>query len=135
MCFSCLFEGLIKHVFKTVKGIELADFPRMQYDDAMKLYGSDKPDLRFDMQFVEMNELVKGKGFGVFDNAELVIGINAENAAEYTRKQLDELTDFVKRPQIGATGLIYLRFNTDGTLKSSVDKFYNEEELKKCLIP
>lgn len=91
---------------------------------------ADKPDIRFDMKFVEMNELVKGKGFGVFDNAELVIGINAENAAEYTRKQLDELTDFVKRPQIGATGLIYLRYNTDGTLKSSVDKFYNEEELQ-----
>ncbi|HMX61414.1 MAG TPA: aspartate--tRNA ligase, partial [Chitinophagales bacterium] len=126
-----MFEGLIKHVFKTVKGIELGDFPRMQYDDAMKLYGSDKPDLRFGMQFVELNEIVKGKGFGVFDNAELVIGINAENCADFTRKQLDELTDFVKRPQIGATGLIYLRWNNDGTLKSSVDKFYNEEELKK----
>ncbi len=125
-----MFEGLIKHVFKTVKGIELGDFPRMQYDDAMRIYGSDKPDIRFGMKFIEMNDLVKGKGFGVFDNAELVIGINAENAAEYTRKQLDELTDFVKRPQIGATGLIYLRYNNDGTLKSSVDKFYNEDELK-----
>ncbi|MFN8238136.1 MAG: aspartate--tRNA ligase [Chitinophagales bacterium] len=126
-----MFEGLIKHVFKTVKGIDLGDFPRMQYDDAMKLYGSDKPDIRFGMQFVEMTDHVKGKGFGVFDNAELIIGINAENCAEFTRKQLDELTDFVKRPQIGATGLIYLRWNNDGTLKSSVDKFYNEDELRK----
>lgn len=126
-----MFEGLIKHIFQSVKNIELPDFPRMQYDDAMRLYGSDKPDLRFDMQFVEMNSVVKGKGFSIFDNAELVIGINASNSAELTRKQLDELTDFVKRPQIGATGLIYLRYNTDGTLKSSVDKFYNEEELKK----
>lgn len=126
-----MFEGLIKHVFKAVKGIELEDFPRMTYDDALKLYGSDKPDLRFGMEFVEMNDITKGKGFGVFDNAELVVGINAENCAEFTRKQLDELTDFVKRPQIGATGLIYLRYNADGTLKSSVDKFFNEEDLAK----
>lgn len=126
-----MFEGLIKHVFKAVKGIELEDFPRMTYDDAIKLYGSDKPDLRFGMQFVEMNDIAKGKGFGVFDNAELVVGINAESCAEFTRKQLDELTDFVKRPQIGATGLIYLRYNADGTLKSSVDKFFNEEDLAK----
>jgi aspartyl-tRNA synthetase len=126
-----MFEGLIKHVFKAVKGIELEDFPRMTYDDAVKLYGSDKPDLRFGMQFVEMNDIAKGKGFGVFDNSELVVGINAENCAEFTRKQLDELTDFVKRPQIGATGLIYLRYNVDGTLKSSVDKFFNEEDLSK----
>lgn len=126
-----MFEGLIKHVFKAVKGIELEDFPRMTYDDALKLYGSDKPDLRFGMEFVEMNDITKGKGFGVFDNAELVVGINAENCAEYTRKQIDELTDFVKRPQIGATGLIYLRYNADGTLKSSVDKFFNEEDLSK----
>lgn len=126
-----MFEGLIKHIFKTVKGIELGDFPRMQYDDAMRLYGSDKPDLRFGMEFVEMNDIAKGKGFGVFDNAELVVGINAGQCADFTRKQLDELTDFVKKPQIGATGLIYLRYNTDGTLKSSVDKFFNEEDLKK----
>ncbi len=126
-----MFEGLIKHVFKTIKNIDLPDFPRMQYDDAMRLYGSDKPDLRFGMQFIEMNEIVKGKDFKVFDDAELIIGINAENCAGFTRKQIDELTDFVKRPQIGATGLIYLRYNEDGTLKSSVDKFYNEEELKK----
>jgi aspartyl-tRNA synthetase len=125
------FEGLARHLFKTVKGIELGDFPRMQYSDAMRLYGSDKPDVRLGMEFVELNDLVKGKGFGVFDNAELVVGINAKACAEYTRKQLDELTEWLKRPQIGATGLIYMRHNTDGTLKSSVDKFYNEDELKK----
>ncbi len=125
------FEGLARHLFKTVKGIELGDFPRMQYSDAMRLYGSDKPDVRLGMEFVELNNLVKGKGFGVFDNAELVVGINAKGCAEYTRKQLDELTEWLKRPQIGATGLIYMRHNTDGTLKSSVDKFYSEDELKK----
>ena len=129
-----MFEGLIKHIFKTIKNIDLPDFPRMQYDDAMRLYGSDKPDLRFGMQFNEMNDIVKGKDFKVFDDAELIIGINAENCAGFTRKQIDELTDFVKRPQIGATGLIYLRYNEDGTLKSSVDKFYNEEELKKWAV-
>jgi aspartyl-tRNA synthetase len=125
------FEGLARALFKNVKGIDLIDFPRMQYADAMRLYGSDKPDVRFGMEFVEMNDLVKGKGFGVFDNAELVVGINANGAAEYTRKQLDELTEWLKRPQIGATGLIYLRHNADGSLKSSVDKFYNEDELKQ----
>lgn len=125
-----MFEGLIKHVFKTVKNIDLPDFPRMQYDEAMALYGSDKPDIRFGMQFVEMNDVAKGKEFKVFDDAELIIGINAENCAGFTRKQLDELTDFVKRPQIGASGLIYLRYNQDGTLKSSVDKFYDENALK-----
>lgn len=136
-----LFEGLTRHMFKNVKGLELGDFPRMDYADAMRLYGSDKPDIRFGMQFVSLTstladedgaeDLVKGFGFPVFDNAELVVGINAKGAASYTRKQLDELTDFVKRPQIGATGLIYMRHNEDGTLKSSVDKFYNEEQLKK----
>jgi aspartyl-tRNA synthetase len=125
------FEGLARHLFKTVKGIELGDFPRMQYADAMRLYGSDKPDVRLGMEFVELNDIVKGKGFGVFDNAELVVAINAKGCAEYTRKQLDELTEWLKRPQIGATGLIYMRHNTDGTLKSSVDKFYSEDELKK----
>jgi aspartyl-tRNA synthetase len=124
-----MFEGMTRHLFKHVKGIEFEDFPRMQYADAMRLYGSDKPDTRFGMQFVELNDVVKGKGFGVFDNAELVIGINAKGCAEYTRKQLDELTDWLKRPQIGVTGMIYCRYNTDGTLKSSVDKFYNEDEL------
>ena len=126
-----VFEGLIRALFKNVKNVDLIDVPRMQYADAMRLYGSDKPDTRFDMQFVEMDNIVKGKNFSVFDNAELVIGINAKNCAEYTRKQLDELTDFIKRPQIGATGLIYLRHNADGSLKSSVDKFYSEDELKE----
>ena len=123
------FEGLIRTLFKEIKGIDLPEVPRMQYADAMRLYGSDKPDTRFGMQFVELNEVVKGANFPVFDNAELVIGINAKGCASYTRKQLDELTDFIKRPQIGATGLIYCRHNGDGTLKSSVDKFYNEEQL------
>ncbi|TWR24230.1 aspartate--tRNA ligase [Mucilaginibacter achroorhodeus] len=126
-----IFEGLTRHLFSTVKGVELDEFPRMQYADAARLYGSDKPDTRFGMQFVELNDIAKGKGFGVFDNAELVVGINAKGCAAYTRKQLDELTDFVKRPQIGATGLIYARHNDDGTIKSSVDKFFNEEELAK----
>ncbi|NCD69603.1 aspartate--tRNA ligase [Mucilaginibacter agri] len=124
-----IFEGLTRHLFNKVKGIELNEFPRMYYADAMRLYGSDKPDRRFGMEFVEMNDLVKGKDFSVFDNAELVVGINAKGAAGYTRKQLDELTEWLKRPQIGATGLIYMRYNTDGTLKSSVDKFFNEDDL------
>ena len=125
------FEGLIRTLFKEVRDYDLPEVPRMQYADAMRFYGSDKPDTRFDMKFIEMNEVVKGKDFPVFDNAELVIAINAKGCAHYTRKQLDELTDFIKRPQIGATGLIYLRHNEDGSLKSSVDKFYNEEELAK----
>jgi aspartyl-tRNA synthetase len=125
------FEGLIRTLFKEVRNYDLPEVPRMQYADAMRLYGSDKPDTRFAMQFVELNHLVKGKGFPVFDNAELVVGINAKGAANYTRKQLDELTDFIKRPQIGATGLIYARHNEDGTIKSSVDKFFNEEDLKQ----
>jgi aspartyl-tRNA synthetase len=126
-----VFEGLIRQLFKNVKGVDIAQVPRMQYADAMRLYGSDKPDTRFDMQFVPLTDIVKGLGFPVFDAAELVIGINAKGCAEYTRKQLDELTDFIKRPQIGATGLIYVRHGADGSLKSSVDKFYSEEELKK----
>ncbi|WP_134089673.1 aspartate--tRNA ligase [Olivibacter sp. XZL3] len=124
-----LFEGLIRYLFKTVKDIEIGQLPRMTYADAMRLYGSDKPDTRFGMHFVELNSVLKGAGFPVFDNAELVVGIKAEGCASYTRKQLDALTDFVKRPQIGATGLVYLRVNEDGTLKSSVDKFYNEAQL------
>ena len=126
-----MFEGLVTHLFKTVKGINIPKLDRMSYADAMKYYGNDKPDTRFEMKFVELTELVKGKAFKVFDDAESVLGICAKGAAEYTRKQLDELTEFVKRPQIGATGLIYARHNADGTIKSSVDKFYNEEELKK----
>ena len=125
------FEGLTKHLFKTIKGIELPDFPRISYADAMKQYGSDKPDIRFGMQFTELKELTTDHGFAVFDAAEYVGAICAEGCASYTRKQLDELTDFVKRPQIGAKGLIYVRYNEDGTLKSSVDKFYGEEVLRK----
>jgi aspartyl-tRNA synthetase len=124
-----IFEGLTHHLFKTVKGIDLKTFPRMQYADAMRLYGSDKPDLRFGMAFVELNDILQGKGFSIFDNAELVVGINAKGCAEYTRKQIDELTEWLKRPQIGASGLIYCRYGADGTLKSSVDKFYGEDDL------
>lgn len=124
-----IFEGLTRHLFKTVKGIDLVELPRMLYSDAMRLYGSDKPDLRFGMEFVELSDIVKGKGFGIFDNAELVVGINAKGCASYTRKQVDELTEWLKRPQIGVTGMIYCRYNEDGTLKSSVDKFYSEDEL------
>jgi len=125
-----MFEGLIRHLFRTVKGIDLAEVPRMTWADAMKYYGSDKPDTRFGMQFSELNDLVKNKGFQVFDDAELIVGINAGGCADYTRKQLDELTDWVKRPQIGAKGLVYIRLNADGTIKSSVDKFYPEADLK-----
>jgi len=125
------FEGLVSHLFKTVKGIDQVKLPRMTWADAMKYYGSDKPDVRFGMKFSELTELVKGRDFKVFDEAELVVGINAGGCAEYTRKQLDELTEFVKKPQIGAGGLIYIRYASDGTLKSSVDKFYSAEELKK----
>lgn len=126
-----MFEGLVRHLFKMVKGIEIGKLSHMSYADAAKYYGNDKPDTRFEMKFVELNDIVKDKGFKVFDDAELVVGICAKGAANYTRKQIDELTEFVKRPQIGATGLVYARYNEDGTLKSSVDKFYNEEELKK----
>lgn len=125
-----MFEGLAKHLFKEVKGLEFDQFPRMTWHDAMRLYGSDKPDIRFGMQFVELNDVVKGHGFGLFDGAELVVGINAEGCAEYTRKQLDALTDFVKRPQVGAGGMVYVKYNADGTFKSSVDKFYTQDDLK-----
>ncbi len=124
------FEGMAHHLFQSVKGIDIGTFERMDYATAMKLYGSDKPDIRFGMQFVELNDLAKGKGFSIFDDATLVVGIKAEGCAEYTRKQLDALTDFVKRPQVGAKGLVYVKYNTDGTFKSSVDKFYSETELK-----
>lgn len=124
------FEGLTTHLFREVKGIELEEVKRMTYADAMKFYGNDKPDLRFDMRFVELTGLVQGKGLPIFDQAELVIGICAKGAAEYTRKQFDELTDWVKRPQIGAKGLVYLKYNADGSLKSTVDKFYTAENLQ-----
>jgi aspartyl-tRNA synthetase len=124
------FEGLVRHLFKNVKGLDIGEVPHMPYSDAMKYYGSDKPDIRFDMKFVELNDVAKGKGFNVFDDAELVVGINASGSSEYTRKQLDALTDFVRRPQVGAKGMVYLKCNVDGTFKSSVDKFYSEEDLK-----
>lgn len=123
------FEGLIRHLFRTVKNIELPEIPRMTYANAMRLYGSDKPDIRFGMSFIELNDVVQGKGFAIFDEAALVVGICATGCAEYTRKQVDELTDWVKRPQIGAKGLVYIRCNADGTFKSSVDKFYSPEDL------
>ncbi len=126
------FEAMTKHIFRDVKGIEIAgDFPRMTYDDAMRDYGNDKPDIRFEMKLKTLNDLVKGNGFSVFDDAELVIGIAANGCSEYTRKQTDELTEWVKRPQIGMKGLVFIKVNTDGTFKSSVDKFYNEEKLKQ----
>jgi aspartyl-tRNA synthetase len=126
------FEAMTKHIFKDVKGIEFDyNFPRMTFDDAMKDYGNDKPDIRFDMKLKKLNEVVKGNGFPVFDEAELVIGIAATGCSEYTRKQTDELTEWVKRPQIGMKGLVFIKCNADGTFKSSVDKFYNEEQLKQ----
>ncbi|MCX6279550.1 MAG: aspartate--tRNA ligase [Bacteroidetes bacterium] len=127
------FEGLAKHLFKTVLNMEMSDFPRMPYDEAMRLYGSDKPDIRFGITITEINELVKGKSFKLFDDAELIAGINAEGCSEYSRKQLDELTEFVKRPQIGASGVVYIRYGLDGNPKSSVDKFYSPEDLLSIL--
>lgn len=125
------FEGLTKHLFKEAIGIELPDFPRMQYDDAVRLYGSDKPDLRFGMQFVELNDVAQGKGFGVFDNAELVVGICAEGqAAEYSNKDIKKLTEWMQRPQIGAKGLVYVKIGEDGSIKSSVGKFFSDDDLK-----
>ena len=127
------FEGLAKHLFKKVKRLEFDKFPRMTWHDAMKYYGSDKPDIRFDMRFVELTDLAKGKGFPVFDDSEIVVAINAKGCASYTRKQIDALTDFVKRPQVGAKGLVYVKYNEDGSIKSSVDKFYTPEDLKTWL--
>lgn len=125
-----VFEDMIRHLFIKVLGHDTGRLSRMTYADAMEYYGSDKPDTRFDMKFVNLNQVAKGKSFKVFDDAELVVAINAEGCAEYTRKQLDELTEFVKRPQTGATGLVYIRIQNDGTYKSSVDKFYTPGELK-----
>ena len=125
------FEGMMRHLFQRIKGIELPEFPRMSYEEAMKRYGSDKPDLRFGMEFVELNDLAQGQGFGVFDQAELVVGICVPGAAEYSRKQLDQLTDFVKRPQVGAKGLVYVKYNNDGSFKSSVDKFFDADALQQ----
>lgn len=126
------FEGLTKHLFKATKGIELSDFPRMSYDEAMQRYGSDKPDVRFGMEFVELNELTKGKGFPVFDGAELVVGICAKGTADkYSNKDIKKLTEWVQRPQIGAKGLVYIKKQADGSFKSSVGKFYSDEDLAK----
>ena len=126
-----IFEGLMKHLFYYIKGIDMKEpFPRMLWSDAMKYYGSDKPDIRFGMRFVELKDLTEGRGFSVFDSAPYVAGICAEGCATYTRKQLDGLTDFVKRPQIGAKGLVYVRCEAGGSYKSSVDKFYSQEDLK-----
>lgn len=127
-----LFEGMAKHLFKELRGVELTEpFPRMPWADAMKYYGSDKPDTRFGMKFVELMDIMKGHGFGMFDNAEYIGGICAEGAAHYTRKQLDQLTEYVKRPQIGAKGMVYARVEADGNVKSSVDKFYSQEVLQQ----
>ncbi len=127
-----IFEGLAKHLFKAIKGVDMqGDFPRMVYADAMRYYGSDKPDIRFDMKFAELKDLTEGKNFVAFDSVEYVAGICAKGCAGYTRKQIDELTDFVKRPQIGAKGLVYVKCEADGSFKSSVDKFYSADDLKK----
>lgn len=127
-----LFEGMTKYLFKTIRGVELTEpFRRMPWAEAMKYYGSDKPDLRFDMKFVELMDILKGYGFSVFDNATYIGGICAEGAAHYTRKQIDALTEFVKKPQIGAKGLVYARIEPDGHVKSSVDKFYTQEVLQE----
>jgi aspartyl-tRNA synthetase len=126
------FEGLIKHLFLSVLKTEFeGPFPRMTYEEAMNRYGNDKPDIRFGMRIRDLSQIAKGKDFKVFDTAEYIGGINANGCAEYSRKQLDELTDFVTKPQVGAKGLVWIKWNTDGTLKSTIDKFYSEEDLKK----
>ena len=126
-----IFEGLTRHLLKEINNIEIGDFPRMLYDDAMRLYGNDKPDIRFDMQFGELNQVTQHKEFKVFNDAELVVGIAVPGAASYTRKQIDKLIDWVRRPQVGALGMVYVKCNEDGTFKSSVDKFYDQEDLAK----
>ena len=127
-----MFENMTKHIFQDVKGIDMQEaFPRMTWEYAMEQYGNDKPDIRFDMRLKKLNDIIKGNGFPVFDDASLVIGIAATGCSEYTRKQLDELTEWVKRPQLGMKGLVYVKMATDGTIKSSVDKFFNEDKLKQ----
>jgi aspartyl-tRNA synthetase len=125
------FEGLTRHLLKEIKGVDVAEFPRMQYDDAMKLYGNDKPDIRFRMQFGELNTVAQHKEFGVFNKAELVVGIAIPGGAAYTRKEIDKLVDWVRRPQVGALGMVYVKCNEDGSYKSSVDKFYDQNDLEK----
>ena len=124
-----IFEGLTCHLLKTIKGVELSSFPRMTYDEAIKTYGSDKPDIRFDMKFVELNDVCQKNNFIVFDSADLIVGINVPGGSSFTRKQLDSLIDFVKTPQVGATGLVYCKHNEEGTFKSSVDKFFSNKDL------
>jgi len=124
------FEGLTRHLLHQIKGVEVAAFPRMSYDEAMSTYGNDKPDIRFGMTFCELNELAQGKGFGVFDQQELVVGIAVPGAASYSRKEIDSLIDWVKRPQIGAQGLVWVKCNEDGSYKSSVDKFFSATDLQ-----
>ena len=126
-----VFEGMTKTLLKDITGKDFESFPRMTFADAMQKYGNDKPDIRFGMEFVELNDLTKGKDFKIFDDSELVVGINVEGIADYTRKQIDELIDWVKRPQIGASGMVWIKFQNDGVVTSSVNKFYNEEDLKK----
>lgn len=126
-----VFEGLTRHLLKEIKGVEVEKFPRITYDYAMKTYGNDKPDIRFDMKFGELNDVAQHKDFPVFNAAELVVGIAAPNCATYTRKEIDALIDWVKRPQVGASGMVYVKCEADGTYKSSVDKFYDQEDLKK----
>ncbi|WNM19846.1 aspartate--tRNA ligase [Flavobacterium capsici] len=126
-----VFEGLTRHLLKEIKGIDVTEFPRITYDYAMKTYGNDKPDIRFDMKFGELNAVAQHKDFGVFNSAELVVGIAAPGCASYTRKEIDALIDWVKRPQVGASGMVYVKCEEDGSYKSSVDKFYDQEDLKK----
>ncbi|WP_299834202.1 aspartate--tRNA ligase [uncultured Tenacibaculum sp.] len=126
-----IFEGMTRHLLKEINGVEVDKFPRMSFDDAMRLYGNDKPDIRFGMQFGELNEVAQHKDFKVFNSAELVVGIAVPGAASYTRKEIDKLIDWVKRPQVGALGMVYVKCNEDGSFKSSVDKFYDQEDLAK----
>ena len=125
------FEGLTTHLLKELKGVEVTEFPRMTYDDAMKRFGNDKPDIRFGMEFGELNEVTQHKDFGLFNSAELVVGIAVPGASSYTRKEIDALVNWVKRPQVGALGMVYVKCNEDGSYKSSVDKFYDQEDLAK----
>ncbi len=128
-----VFEGLIVRLFSKVKGIDLGSFPKMSYNDAMRRFGSDKPDIRFGMEFTEITSLAKGKGFKIFDEAEIIVGIDAKGCANYSRKELDQLTEWVKKPQIGASGLIYIKFSEDGSLRSSIDKYFQQDELRELL--